>query len=76
MIPQVTPTQLPDWLQAHAADGGPRPLVLDVREPWEVQTASVTADGFDLLAIPMALVPVRLGELDHRFLISQLFFSP
>jgi rhodanese-related sulfurtransferase len=37
--------------------------VLDVREPWEVQTASVTPDEFDLLAIPMNEIPARLNEL-------------
>lgn len=64
MIAQVTPTQLPAWLAAQAGAGGPLPLVLDVREPWEVQLASVKAEGFELAAIPMALIPVRLAELD------------
>jgi protein-L-isoaspartate(D-aspartate) O-methyltransferase len=35
--PQVRPADWNDWLQAQPA----RPLLLDVREPWEVQTASV-----------------------------------
>lgn len=39
-------------------------MVLDVREPWELQTASVPADGFSLIAIPMNQVPARLAELD------------
>ena len=59
MIPQVRPADWNDWLQAQPA----RPLVLDVREPWEVQTASVRADDFDLLAIPMNEIPARLAEL-------------
>ncbi|MES2936611.1 MAG: rhodanese-like domain-containing protein [Pseudomonadota bacterium] len=61
MIPQLRPSELSDWLHDHAAA---RPLVLDVREPWELQTASVNADGFELVAIPMNTVPARLGELD------------
>ena len=59
MIPQVRPADWNDWLQAQPA----RPLVLDVREPWEVQTARVRGDDFDLLAIPMNEIPARLAEL-------------
>ena len=59
MIPQVRPSDFDDWLRAQGA----RPLVLDVREPWEVQTASVTPDEFDLVAIPMNEIPARLAEL-------------
>ena len=39
------------------------PLVLDVREPWELQTASIREDGFTLLAIPMREIPARLADL-------------
>jgi len=59
MIEQVRPADWDDWVQAQAA----RPLVLDVREPWEVRTASVTPQDFDLLAIPMNAIPARLAEL-------------
>jgi len=63
MIAQVRPADLPAWFQAQAA--GDRPaVVLDVREPWELQTASVKADGFELVAIPMNEIPARLAELD------------
>ncbi|WP_404299255.1 rhodanese-like domain-containing protein [Alicycliphilus denitrificans] len=61
MIDHVRPAQLADWLLLHGAG---QPLVLDVREPWELQTASVTAHGFELVAIPMGELPARLGELD------------
>lgn len=60
MISQVRPAELKDWLKAQATP----PLVLDVREPWEVQAASVRPDGFELLAIPMNAIPARLGEID------------
>lgn len=43
------------------------PVVLDVREPWELQTASVRPDGFELVHIPMREVPSRLAELRDRF---------
>ncbi len=62
MIDQVHPRDLEAWLQAARAHG--EPLVLDVREPWEWQTASVRADGFELQTLPMRVVPVRLAELD------------
>ncbi len=63
MIDQVRPTELAAWIQAHAAAGA-APVVLDVREPWEVQAASVKPDGFTLVTIPMNQVPPRLNELD------------
>lgn len=63
MIDQVRPSELDDWLNAAAAAGA-APLVLDVREPWELQTASVKPQGFELVAIPMNEIPGRLAELD------------
>ena len=43
MIDHVRPAQLSAWFAS--APEGSRPVVLDVREPWELQTASVRADG-------------------------------
>jgi rhodanese-related sulfurtransferase len=60
-IAQITPAELPAWIEAQAAHGAT--LVLDVREPWEVQTASVKAEGFELLTLPMNTVPARLQDL-------------
>ena len=62
MIDHVRPAQLSAWFAS--APEGSRPLVLDVREPWELQTASVRADGFELVAIPMGELPTRLDELN------------
>ena len=59
MISQVRPADWNDWLQAQPT----RPVLLDVREPWEVQTASVEPGDFDLVAIPMNEIPARLAEL-------------
>lgn len=61
MIPQVSPLALAEWFQS---TGAASPQVLDVREPWELQTASVTPEGFELVAIPMGDVPARLEQLD------------
>ena len=63
MIQQVRPGELAEWMRSHAA-GSANALVLDVREPAELRTASIKPDGFELLAIPMNDVPQRLSELD------------
>lgn len=63
MIEQVHPRDFDTWLAAARAHG--EPMVLDVREPWEWQTASIRADGFELMTLPMRAVPVRLHELDR-----------
>lgn len=62
MIEQIRPSQLAQWCRA-AADQG-IPIVLDVRDPPEIQVASVTPDGFELIALPMGSVPARMAELD------------
>lgn len=63
MIEQLRPGALAAWAAAQAAA---RPLVLDVREPWEIQTACITPpDGAELAMIPMRALPARLHELDR-----------
>jgi rhodanese-related sulfurtransferase len=61
----ISPAQIQDWAQNAAAASGAKPVVLDVREPWELQTASVKADGFELIAMPMRSVPARHMELQR-----------
>ena len=60
MIDQLSPAHFAAWRDTALPVV---PVVLDVREPWEVQTASVKADGFTLLHIPMQSVPARVAEL-------------
>jgi len=62
MIDQIHPSQLPDWISSKAAHG--TTVVLDVREPYEVQTACITANGFDLVTLPMGSIVEKLSELD------------
>ena len=62
MVDQVRPAALADWFAAEPASA--LPLVLDVREPWEVALASVQPAGFELLAMPMNSVPAQLAALD------------
>ncbi|MCU0925215.1 MAG: rhodanese-like domain-containing protein [Hydrogenophaga sp.] len=63
----IRPAQLQEWLQqATTKSPGVMPIVLDVREPWELQTASVKPDGFELIHMPMRSVPARYLELDQQ----------
>lgn len=64
MIDQIRPGDLPAWLKTVQPHGNP--VVLDVREPAELRLASVKADGFELLAIPMGSIIQRLSELDPQ----------
>lgn len=57
MVREVTVTEL----QALRA-AGQAPLILDVREIWELQLASLSG----VLHIPMNEIPARLGELDEN----------
>jgi rhodanese-related sulfurtransferase len=51
----ITPRELRERLSR-----GDEPVLLDVREPWEFETARI--EGSKL--VPMGEVPERLGELD------------
>lgn len=62
MVAQISPSQLPAWLALVKQYG--EPVVLDVREPHEIAFASIEADGFELMTIPMGVIPPRLAELD------------
>ncbi|GAB3479030.1 rhodanese-like domain-containing protein [Polaromonas eurypsychrophila] len=70
MIAQLTPADFNAWRDSMGADA-PAPVVLDVREPWELQTASVTEDGFTLLRIPMREMPARVEQLKEQFGVDQ-----
>ncbi|MBC7956245.1 MAG: sulfurtransferase [Cytophagales bacterium] len=41
-----------------------QPVLLDVREPWEVQRASLSLAGARTVCIPMQEIPSRLNELE------------
>ncbi len=62
MIHQVRPADLSAWFDTVRAHG--TPVVLDVREPSELRVASIQADGFELITIPMGVIPPRLNELN------------
>lgn len=55
---QLHPTQAQALLQAD-----PSAVLLDVREPWELQAASVHVPATQALHLAMATVPMRLDEI-------------
>ena len=64
MLTQVFPAQFQQWLASYTAQGI-KPVVLDVREPWDIAQASIQpGDDFELRCIPMHEIPGRLQELD------------
>jgi len=50
-------------LAAHCA-GEPSTLLLDVREPWEVQRAAIALPGVEMRNIPLQRIPGELDTLD------------
>jgi rhodanese-related sulfurtransferase len=58
-------TELPvHQLAALCRAGGAAPLLLDVREAWEVALAPLAVPGVATRHVPMREVPVRVAELD------------
>ena len=62
MIEALSPSNFAAWRDAQAKV----PIVLDVREPWELQTAAVNAESFTLLHIPMQSIRARIPELKQH----------
>lgn len=49
-----------------AADPAAAPVLLDVREAWEVERAAIPAPPGGALHIPMGEIPARLAELPRE----------
>lgn len=62
MITAVHPADFAAWLQSASAVAPP--VVLDVREPHELQRAALHPQGFVLHCIPMGELAQRVSELD------------
>jgi rhodanese-related sulfurtransferase len=54
---QITPAELAAWL---GDTGRAKPVLVDVREPWEFQTCRISGSQH----LPMGEVPARRDELD------------
>src|SRR2546429_6864665 len=61
---QITPAELSAWLADRARA---KPVLLDVREPWEFQAARIEGSTH----VPMQQLPARLAELepDHDVVV-------
>ncbi|WP_133650835.1 rhodanese-like domain-containing protein [Paraburkholderia flava] len=55
----LTASALAEWL---ADTSRAAPVLLDVREPWEIETAKIAGS----LSIPMREIPARSEELDDE----------
>lgn len=64
---QIPPHRVAQWAAEHAQTlPGHLPVLLDVREPWELQAASVPPQsGLEIIHMPMRSIPARYLEL-HR----------
>lgn len=59
--------QIPvDQLVAVRDQLGESPVLLDVREDWEVQVAPLAVEGFATVHIPMGQIPARCTELPQE----------
>ncbi len=56
---QLSPNELSDWLADPQRE---RPVLLDVREPWEFEYCHLP----DSVHIPMSTVPLRMEQLDRE----------
>ena len=65
-VTQITPTEL-----LKRADSGELWQILDVREPWEIEIASVAGT----INIPMSEVPARYDELSADLPVAVLCHS-
>jgi rhodanese-related sulfurtransferase len=55
----ATALELAAWL---ADEARPKPVLLDVREPWEFETCHIAGS----LPMPMNTVPARIDELEEE----------
>ena len=59
MVIQLNLGNFASW-RDDASTPSAQPLVIDVREPWELQTAAVKEDGFKFLHVPMQSIPANV----------------
>jgi rhodanese-related sulfurtransferase len=61
LIPEITPLQADDWARSCRA-AGLTPVLLDVREPWELELAQVRIADAEFVPVPMQSIPRALSE--------------
>lgn len=61
MIPDIAPARASDW--AHACvQAGTEPVLLDVREGWELDLASIRLEAGSFAHIPMQTIPAAIED--------------
>jgi rhodanese-related sulfurtransferase len=71
MIEQLSPKDLAPWAQEQLSLGR-KPVVVDVREDWEIKLASIKAEGFELKHIVMNEIPGALDQVTETQAIAVL----
>lgn len=73
-IPQIRPAAFSAWAIAQGQTDSTPPLVLDVRETWEFNTARLhpQAAAFDVLHVPMQELVQRMAELPSNRAVACL----
>ena len=64
MVRELSVQDVHRLIDAPEADAAP--VLLDVREPWEVSLAAIRPARADTLHIPMREIPARLAEIDPQ----------
>ncbi len=59
---QLHVQELREFIEAQQA-AGERPLLLDVREPWEVALAAIAVPGAESVNVPLMQLPQRVAGL-------------
>lgn len=57
---QISASELADWLKASSRQERPPPVMVDVREPWELEICRIEG----AVALPMGSIPTCQTELD------------
>jgi rhodanese-related sulfurtransferase len=70
-IDHLHPAQLSDWLIKNLTKDI-SPIILDVREPWEIQRSNIQTTSGKLVAIPMMQLQARITELKRDVPIAML----
>ena len=65
MNPRVAEVSVQQLAEFIASQPAASPVLLDVREAWELQTARLNLPGTTTLHMPMQTLPARLHELDR-----------
>jgi rhodanese-related sulfurtransferase len=65
LIEHITPLGLQSWIAESAAQGL-KPVLLDVREGWELDIARIAPAGVQFAHIPMQLIPQSLDQLPRH----------